>query len=101
MKRPSKWRLILIWVAIAALVNLAAAFHWIPYKLYEFLFLFWICISLVGGIPVGLSVATDLEEWVSGQARRERQRQHEEELAAYRARPKRIFNYKTGKVEEK
>lgn len=55
-----RWWPLWAWVALAALILLAAPY--VPYKLFEFLFLFWIGISLVGGIPVGVCFWTDLEE---------------------------------------
>lgn len=59
MKRLLNWWPLMVWVAFAALILLTA--RYVPYKVFEFLFLFWVCVSIVGFIPVGASLLTDIE----------------------------------------
>ena len=54
------WWPLWVWVASVALILLAAPY--VSFKLFQFLFLFWIGVSIVGFIPVGASLLTDIED---------------------------------------
>lgn len=87
-----------LWYVVGYLVGIAVLgfgiSNIVPLKFFQFLFMSWLVLPVIYGLftmftrRVGINL-------------RGRRRQDAEDLAAYRARPKRIFNYETGKVEEK
>lgn len=82
-----------MWVAFASFTVLAAECRLIPYKLFEFLLLMWVGVSLIGFIPVFSFGLTDLEYYYKRKATTKI-----EEFK--RTGMTRIFCWKTGRVKE-
>lgn len=66
----------------------------LPIAVFQYLFLAYLVLPPIYGLHT-------MTMRFAGLSTKGRRRQDSADLKAYRARPKRIFNYKTGKVEEK